>query len=99
MNNINNYQQKDSLLRLINDFILATVFIGLLIWTAWMIFYFHIGIGQSIGLVINNKVSLIRPFFMMCFASSFFLNAFLFNYFSKDTSKKDKHHRGASLED
>lgn len=99
MNNINNHQPQDPATRIFNEFLLATVFIGFVIWAIWMHFYFHIGIGQSIIAVINPKSPLTRPFFIMCFASSFFINAFLFAYFAIDTSKKDKHHRGAKRED
>lgn len=99
MNNSNNFQQQDSSTRLFNEFILATIFIGFVIWALWMFFYFHVGIGQSIILVINNKNPLLIPFFMMCFVSSFFINSFLFTYFAIDTSKKDKHYRGAKRED
>lgn len=99
MNNSNNFKQQDSSTRIFNEFILSTIFIGFVIWAIWMHFYFHIGIGQSIIAVINPKSSLTRPFFIMCFASSFFINAFLFTYFASDTLKKDKHHRGAKRED
>lgn len=99
MNNINNSQQQDSSTRIFNEFVLATIFVGFVIWTMWMFFYFHLAIGRSIILLINGESALIKPFFLMCFISSFFINAFLFTYFANDTSKKDKHHRGAKRED
>ncbi|MDI1363143.1 hypothetical protein [Methylotenera sp.] len=98
MKNQNN-QYQDKFSRLLNDYILASMFLTTLTWATWMLFYFKIGIGQSLNLLINDKSLIIKPFFLMCMISSFSTNAFLFTYFTKCPKTQDRHHRGASLED
>ena len=94
MNNINKPQAQDDSLKALNEFLLAILFVVCLIWILWMRFYFHEGIGHSIILLIDGTPSLIRPFFVMCFVTSLFINAFLFTYFAS-LPKKDQHHRGS----
>lgn len=99
MNNTNNHQSQDPTTTAFYEFLLTTLFIGLVIWTAWMLCYFHIGFIKSIALLVDNKSDLIRPFFMMCLFAGGLISAWYFTYIVNDSSKKDKHHRGARRED
>lgn len=99
MNNTNNHQSQDPTTTLFYEWLTATFFLGFVFWTMWMYFYFQIGFIKSITLLFDNKLDLIRPFFMMCLFSGGLISAWYFKYIVNDSSKKDKHHRGARRED
>lgn len=99
MSNVNNNQPLDPEARMISDFLLCTIFFGFVFWSIWMIFYFEIGIGESLRLLLEGKNPLLLPFFLMCFATSLFLSAFVFTYFLSKSKNKDKHLRGSKRVD
>lgn len=96
---MNNSQQlQDPTTQKFYEALTLALFLGMVIWLAWMCFYFQVPFVESIKMLIENKNLLIRPFFMMCHICGGLISACYFVYVV-DTSGKEKHYRGARRED